>query len=107
MHWLSRDPRLRASIVIAAHNTELAVAEIERRADDMRFVQVLMLVSGEVTLGRRQLWPIYRLAEKLGLPIGVHAGSAYRTRRPPWDGRLIMSRTTCRSPPRSKINCRA
>jgi predicted TIM-barrel fold metal-dependent hydrolase len=76
--WLSRDSRLRASIVIPAHNTELAVEEIERRADDMRFVQVLMLVSGEVTLGRRQLWPIYRLAEKLGLPIGVHAGSAYR-----------------------------
>ena len=76
--WLSRDPRLRASIVIPAHNTELAVAEIERRADDLRFVQVLMLVSGEVTLGRRQLWPIYRLAERLGLPIGVHAGNAYR-----------------------------
>ena len=37
-----------------------------------------MLVSGEVTLGRRQLWPIYRLAERLGLPIGIHAGSAYR-----------------------------
>jgi predicted TIM-barrel fold metal-dependent hydrolase len=76
--WLSRDPRLRASIMIPAHNTELAVAEIERRADDFRFVQVLMLVSGEVTLGRRQLWPIYRLAERLELPIGVHAGSAYR-----------------------------
>jgi uncharacterized protein len=76
--WLSRDPRLRASIVIPAHNTELAVAEIERRADDFRFVQVMMLVSGEITLGRRQLWPIYRLAEKLELPIGVHAGSAYR-----------------------------
>lgn len=76
--WLSRDPRLRASIVIAAQNTELAVAEIERRADDFRFVQVLMLVSGEITLGRRQLWPIYQLAERLQLPIGVHAGSAYR-----------------------------
>jgi predicted TIM-barrel fold metal-dependent hydrolase len=76
--WLSRDPRLRASIVIPAHNTELAVAEIERRADDFRFVQVMMLVSGEVTLGRRQLWPIYQLVEKLELPIGVHAGSAYR-----------------------------
>lgn len=76
--WLNRDPRLRASIVVPAHNTELAVAEIERRADDFRFVQVLMLVSGEVTLGRRQLWPIYRLAERLDLPIGIHAGSAYR-----------------------------
>ena len=76
--WLSRDPRLRASIVIPAHNTELAVAEIERRADDFRFVQVMMLVSGETTLGRRQLWPIYQLAERLDLPIGIHAGSAYR-----------------------------
>jgi predicted TIM-barrel fold metal-dependent hydrolase len=76
--WLSRDPRLRASIVIPAHNTELAVAEIERRADDFRFVQVMMLVSGETTLGRRQLWPIYQLAERLELPIGIHAGSAYR-----------------------------
>jgi predicted TIM-barrel fold metal-dependent hydrolase len=77
-HWLSRDSRLRASIVIAAHNTELAVAEIDRRADDFRFVQVLMLVSGETTLGRRQLWPIYERAECLGLAIGIHAGSAYR-----------------------------
>lgn len=76
--WLSRDSRLRASIVIPAHNTEMAVAEIERRADDFRFVQILMLVSGELTLGRRQNWPIYRLAERLGLPIGIHAGSAYR-----------------------------
>jgi uncharacterized protein len=76
--WLSRDPRLRASIVIPAHNTELALEEIERRASDPRFVQVLILVSGEVTLGRRQLWPIYKRAEQLQLPIGIHAGSAYR-----------------------------
>ena len=76
--WLNRDPRLRASIVIPAQNAELSVAEIERRADDYRFVQVLMLVSGEMTLGRRQLWPIYRLAERLQLPIGIHAGSSYR-----------------------------
>ena len=76
--WLSRDARLRASIVIPAHNTELAVEEIRRRANDKRFVQVLMLVMGETTLGRRQLWPIYQEAERLGLPIGVHAGSSYR-----------------------------
>src|SRR3569833_184826 len=68
--WLSRDPRLRASIVIPAHNTELAVAEIERRADDFRFVQVMMLVSGETTLGRRQLWPIYHVAQRFDLATG-------------------------------------
>ncbi len=77
-HWLDRDPRLRASITVASHNTELAVDEIDRCAADGRFVQILMLVSGETTLGRRQLWPIYERAERLGLPIGIHAGSTYR-----------------------------
>ena len=76
--WLARDPRLRASIVVPAQNAEMAVEEIERCAADRRFVQVLMLLMGETTLGRRHLWPIYRTAERLGLPIGIHAGSAYR-----------------------------
>ncbi|HJS84317.1 MAG TPA: amidohydrolase family protein [Acetobacteraceae bacterium] len=75
--WLDRDPRLRASIVVAARSPELAVAEIERRAGDPRFVQVLMLVSGGMPLGRRFHWPIYAAAERHGLPIGIHAGSAH------------------------------
>ena len=29
-------------------------------------------------LGKRHLWPVYAAAERHGLPIGVHAGSAYR-----------------------------
>ena len=55
---------------------ELAAEEIERCAPDQRFVQVLMLSQAEMPLGRRQNWPIYRAAEKHGLPIGIHAGSA-------------------------------
>ncbi len=76
--WLDRDQRLRASIVVPQQNAELAVAEIERCAADNRFVQVLLLVSGELPLGRRQHWPIYAAAERHGLPIGIHAGSTYR-----------------------------
>ena len=76
--WLDRDKRFRASIVIPLTNPEMAVAEIERRAADPRFVQVLMPVSGEIPLGRRQNWPIYAAAERHHLPIGVHAGSTYR-----------------------------
>jgi predicted TIM-barrel fold metal-dependent hydrolase len=75
---LDREPRLRASILIPAHNPELAVAEIERVAKDRRFVQVLLFAMGEMLLGRRVYWPIYAAAEKLGLAIGVHAGSTYR-----------------------------
>jgi len=76
--WLDREPRFRASIVIPTQNPDLAVEEIERRALDKRFVQVLMLAGDEMPLGRRHYWPIYRAAEKHGLPIGIHAGSTYR-----------------------------
>ena len=77
--WLDKEPRLRASIVIPTQSPELAVDEIEHWAADKRFVQVLMLVSGDMPLGKRHLWPIYRAAEKYGLAIGVHAGSAYHS----------------------------
>lgn len=76
--WLDADPRLRASIVVPQISAERSVDEIERRAGDPRFVAVLLLVSGEVPLGRRQNWPIYAAAERHGLPVCVHAGSTYR-----------------------------
>src|SRR5690606_28155614 len=72
------DPRLRASIIVPPSLPELAVAEIERRAADRRFVQVLMLAGGEMPLGRRPYWPIYEAAERHSLPIGVHAGGTMR-----------------------------
>ncbi len=76
--WLDRDARLRASIVVPMHSPELASREIERCAADPRFVQVLVWEMQEIPLGRRQHWPIYRVAEQLDLPIGIHAGSSYR-----------------------------
>jgi uncharacterized protein len=74
--WLDRDPRLRASITVPVRSPELAAEEIELCAEDKRFVQVLLLSQAEIPLGRRPNWPIYRAAEKHGLPIGIHAGSA-------------------------------
>jgi predicted TIM-barrel fold metal-dependent hydrolase len=41
-------------------------------------VQVLVLAMQEVPLGRRHFWPIYAACERHGLPLGIHAGSAYR-----------------------------
>lgn len=76
--WLDRDPRLRASMLVPAQDPRLAAEEIERRAADRRFVQVLMLVSHDMPLGKRHYWPIYAAAEKHGLPVGIHAGSGYR-----------------------------
>jgi len=74
--WLDREPRLRASIVIAPQSVEKAVDEIERCAADPRFVQVLLLVMGEQPLGKRHFWPIYAAAERHGLPVGMHVFGA-------------------------------
>jgi predicted TIM-barrel fold metal-dependent hydrolase len=76
--WLSRDPRLRASIVVPMQAPDLAIEEIERRAGDTRFVSILVLAQGESLLGRRHYWPVYQAAEKHKLPIAIHAGSQYR-----------------------------
>ena len=76
--WLDPEPRLRASILIAPQHVEASVAEIERRANDPRFVQVLMYASGDFPLGNPVYWPIYEAAQRHALPIGVHAGSLMR-----------------------------
>jgi predicted TIM-barrel fold metal-dependent hydrolase len=76
--WLDRDPRLAASIVIPMQNPARAVEEIERWVDDRRFVQVLMPGMHDLPYGRTYWWPIYELAARHGLPVGLHLGSAYR-----------------------------
>ncbi len=93
--WLDRDARLRASIVLAQQSPDLAVAEIERCADDPRFVQVLLLVAGEVPLGKRSMWPIYEAAVRHNLPVGIHAGGAYHNPPGPigWPGTLAEDYT--------------
>ncbi len=76
--WLDKEPRLRASIVVPAQAPLLAAEEIERKAADRRFVQILMPVACEMMLGRSYYWPIYEAAARHHLPIGLHAGSMYR-----------------------------
>jgi predicted TIM-barrel fold metal-dependent hydrolase len=82
--WLDHEPRLRASIVVPLDGPEQAAEEIEHRAADRRFVQVLLLAGSNQPLGRRANWPIYRVAERHGLPVSVHAGSIYH--HPPLAG---------------------
>jgi predicted TIM-barrel fold metal-dependent hydrolase len=75
---LDIEPRLRASILLPAHDVELSLREIERVAPDGRFVQALFLAMGEAPLGRRSNWPLFAACERHGLTVGIHAGSTYR-----------------------------
>lgn len=72
--WLSREPRLRASIVVKAEDAEGAVSEIERRAADRRFVQVLLPARSERPYGDPSYLPVLQAAAEAKLPVAIHFG---------------------------------
>jgi len=82
--FLDHDPRLRGSIAVPSGDPEAAVDEIRRRADDHRFVQVLLPVRGhDHRYGHRRFLPLFEAIVEHGLVAGVHAwgraGSAATT----------------------------
>jgi predicted TIM-barrel fold metal-dependent hydrolase len=72
---LNKDPRLKGSILVPVRNPNLAAGEIDRCAKDQRFIQILLPLMAECTLGRRSLWPIYEAAVRHNLPVAIHSGS--------------------------------
>jgi predicted TIM-barrel fold metal-dependent hydrolase len=75
--WLDVDSRFRASMSIAFEDPPAAVAEIERRASDKRFVQVQFSGRPHEPMGRRKYWPIYEACAKHGLHVVSHAFGSY------------------------------
>jgi predicted TIM-barrel fold metal-dependent hydrolase len=66
------EPRLRAGIVVPQENAAFAAREIERRAGDPAFVQVMISPRASDPLGHRRYWPIYAAAQAADLPITLH-----------------------------------
>jgi uncharacterized protein len=77
--WLDHDDRLRASIVVPTLYPEAAAVEIDRLAEDKRFVQVLLPVATETPWGNLRWRPIHEAAARNGLPIALHAWGAIGT----------------------------
>jgi hypothetical protein len=72
--WIGKDPRIRASIVVPSAFPELAVREIEKRAGQRGFVQVLLPVRSESPYGSRNFRPVFAAAASHGLPVALHYG---------------------------------
>jgi hypothetical protein len=70
--WVKPEPRLRAGIVVPQEDAEFAARQIERRADNPGFVQVIMSPRSSDPLGHRRYWPIYAAAERCNRPIALH-----------------------------------
>jgi predicted TIM-barrel fold metal-dependent hydrolase len=63
---------LRAGIVVPQEDAAFAVSEIERRANDPAFVQILISPRASDPLGHRRYWPIYEAAQRCRRPIALH-----------------------------------
>ena len=72
--WCDREPRLKASVQVTTEFTEAAIKEIEKRAGDRRFTQVMIPPRGLEPLGRRRYWPILEACAANGFPIALHLG---------------------------------
>ena len=104
-HWLDQDSRLRASIVVPAQAPLLAAEEIERRAGDRRFVQVLMPVACEMMLGRSTIGQSGKPPHGTICRSACTPAACIVTHQPRAAGRRIFCTTTWRSLRPSRISC--
>jgi predicted TIM-barrel fold metal-dependent hydrolase len=74
--WLDVEPRLRAAMVVPAAQPSAAIAEVERRAADPRFVAVSLPVRSAVPYGSRQWWPLWEAVSRHGLVAELHFGGS-------------------------------
>jgi predicted TIM-barrel fold metal-dependent hydrolase len=74
--WLDRDDRLRASIVVPAHNPVDAGREIDRVGGHSGFVQVFLPVWSPILYGNRIWLPMFEAIARHGLVAGIHYGGS-------------------------------
>lgn len=72
--WLDHEERFRAAAVVTPQDPTAAAAEIERLADDHRFVGVLLPLMN-ILMGNSHYYPIYEAAARHGMPVMLHPNS--------------------------------
>jgi len=74
--WLSRDKRLKGSLLVAPQDPHAAAQEIRRTGQHPDLVQVLVSSGSQRPYGDPFYHPIWEAAAELDLPIAIHLGSA-------------------------------
>jgi predicted TIM-barrel fold metal-dependent hydrolase len=84
--WLTApeaDGRFLGAIRVALNDTEVALREIDRWADDDRFVQIVVPARALATYGEQRFFPIWRAAAERGLVVFIHDDLATIVEPPP------------------------
>jgi predicted TIM-barrel fold metal-dependent hydrolase len=72
--WLSRDPRLKGSLVVATQDAGRAAEEVRAFGEHPDIVQVLLPCAATSGYGHPHYHPIYEAAVEAGLPVAMHVG---------------------------------
>jgi hypothetical protein len=70
--FVKPEPRLRAGIVVPQEDAAFAVAEIDARAVDPSFSQIIISPRSSDPLGHRRYLPIFEAAQRANRPIALH-----------------------------------
>jgi uncharacterized protein len=74
--WLERDDRLRASLLVPAHNPTDAACEIDRVGGHPGFVQVFLPLWSPMPYGNRKWLPMWQEIDRHQLVAGIHYGGS-------------------------------
>ena len=74
--WLTKDSRLRASILVPSQLPAEAAREIDRVADNPGFVQVLLPARSQHPYGSRIFHPMWEAIARHDLVAGIHFGGS-------------------------------
>lgn len=77
--WLDKEPRLRGSIQVVAHEPHVAAKEIDRAGAHPQMVQVFLPLITEREYGDPYYWPIYEAAVRNNLAVCFHHSGATKT----------------------------
>jgi predicted TIM-barrel fold metal-dependent hydrolase len=77
--WLDREPRLRGSVHVVAHDPAAAAREIDRVGEHPQVVQVFLPASVSREYGDPFYRPIFEAAVRRGLAVALHHGEQTRT----------------------------
>jgi len=83
--WLSKDRRIKGSMVVAAQDPEAAAREVDRVAEHPNVVQLVLPTRspGGVAWADEKYYPIWRAAERHGLVVGFHLSADAGNVAPP------------------------
>jgi predicted TIM-barrel fold metal-dependent hydrolase len=75
--FVTKSPRLQAVALLPLQDPEAAAAELERGVRQLGLVGAMLAADGSHVLGDARFTPIYEMAQRLDVMVGIHASGSH------------------------------